>query len=139
MAKNKTVETEGSVADFINHISDEKKRADFSTILDLITKHTKLEPKMWGTSMVGFGSYHYKYDSGREGDAALVSIASRANTITFYLGAEADNTEALLLKLGKHKMKGGCLHIQQLEDIDANVLIKMVKNSIAHRRKQNQD
>ena len=92
---------------------------------------------MWGTAIVGFGSYHYKYESGREGDAPLTGIASRANSITLYLGSEFDKREELLSKFGKHKAGKGCIHIQKLEDIDTSILIKMVKNSIEYRKKQN--
>jgi len=138
MAKNKTIETEASVVGFIKKIANEKKRKDFSTIVEMITKHTGLEPKMWGTSIVGFGSYHYKYESGREGDAPLAGIASRANAITLYLGSEFDKRTELLSKFGKHKIGGGCIHVQKLEDIDTAILIKMVKNSIEHRKKQHE-
>ena len=136
MAKNKTIETENSVAGFLTKIKDEKRRQDCSAIIDLITKCTGLEPKMWGTSIVGFGSYRYKYESGREGDAPLTGIASRANAITLYLGSNFDKREELLSKFGKHKIGGGCIHIQKIEDIDTGILIKMIKNSIAHRKKQ---
>ena len=136
MAKNKTIETQASVAEFLTAITDDKKRKDFSVIIELITKQTGLEPKMWGTSIVGFGSYHYKYESGREGDAPLTGIASRANAITLYLGSNFDKREELLSKFGKHKIGGGCIHIQKIEDIDTGILIKMIKNSIAHRKKQ---
>jgi hypothetical protein len=136
MAKNKTTETNASVAGYVKKITDEKKRKDFTAIIDLISKTTGLEPKMWGPSIVGFGSYHYKYESGREGDAPLAGIASRANAITFYLGSEFDKKEELLSKFGKHKISGGCIHIHKLEDIDTGVLIKMVKNSIVHRKKE---
>lgn len=138
MAKNKTIETGNSVAGFITTITDEKKRKDFSEIIGLIKKQTGLEPKMWGPAIVGFGSYHYKYESGREGDAPLAGISPRANTITFYLGADFDKREELLAKFGKHKIGGGCIHIQKLEDIDKTVLMKMVKNSIEHRKKEHQ-
>jgi len=137
MAKNKTVETKESVNDFIAKISEVKKRKDFSSITDLISKHTGLEPKMWGTSIVGFGSYHYKYESGREGDAPLVGIAPRASSIVLYLGCEQAVRDDLLLKFGKYKLSGGCIHIQKLEDIDTAVLIKMVENSIENRKKNN--
>ena len=136
MATNKTVATKASVDAYVKKITDAKKRKDFSTLVDLIATNTKLEPTMWGTAIVGFGSYHYKYDSGREGDAALAGLAARANAITLYLGSEFDKREELLAKLGKHKLGGGCLHIQKLEDVDTGVLMKMVKNSIAHRKKQ---
>lgn len=138
MAKNKTVETQDSVAVFLTAIKDEKRRKDFSAIIDLIKKHTGLEPKMWGTSIVGFGSYHYKYESGREGDAPLTGLASRVNGITLYLGSTFAKREELLAKFGKHKVSGGCVHIQKFEDIDIGVLIKMVKNSIAHREKEHE-
>jgi hypothetical protein len=136
MAKNKTTETKDSVAAFIETIKGNEKSKDFSAIVDLVTQHTKLEPKMWGTSIVGFGSYHYKYDSGREGDAPLFGMAARANAITLYLGSEFEKREELLAKFGKHKIGGGCVHIQKLADIDTAILIKMVKNSIALRKKQ---
>src|SRR5580765_2632878 len=135
MIKNKTTETKKSVSGFLKTITDEKKRKDFSVIIDLITKHRRLEPKMWGTSIVGFGSYHYKYESGREGDAPLAGIASRANSITLYLGSEFDKRDELLSKFGKYKLSGGCIQIQNLDDIDTTVLAKMVKNSITYRKK----
>ena len=137
MAKNKTIETQSSVAGFLAKIPDAKRSKDCSTIIELITKHTGLEPKMWGTSIVGFGSYHYKYDSGREGDAPLAGLASRANAITLYLGSTFDKREELLAKFGKHKTGKGCIYVQKLEDIDTDVLVKMVKNSVSQRKKQN--
>ena len=131
MAKNKTTETRDSVADFLTTIKDEKRRKDCSAIIDLITKHTRLEPKMWGTSIIGFGIYHYKYESGHEGSAPLIGLASRANAITLYL-SNVKEKEELLKKFGKHKMGKGCIYIQKLEDIDTGVLTKMVDNSIKH-------
>lgn len=136
MAKNKTIETKESVKDFITKISDVKKRKDFSAITDLIKKHTGLEPKMWGTAIVGFGSYHYKYESGREGDSPLAGISPRAGSIALYLGCEPGKRDELLSKFGKYKLSGSCIHIQKLEDIDTAVLIKMVKNSIEHYKKK---
>jgi hypothetical protein len=135
MAKNKTIETGESIAGFLKTITDAQKRADVSVIIELVTKHTGLQPKMWGTSIVGFGSYHYKYESGREGDAPLAGIAPRANAITLYLGSTFDKREELLSEFGKYKLSGGCIHIKKLEDIDRAVLIKMFKNSIEYRKK----
>ena len=135
MVKNKTVVTQNSVDEFLKTISDDKKRKDCLAIIDLIIKQTGLKPKMWGTSIVGFGEYHYKYDSGREGDAPLAGLAARANAITLYLGSEFDKREELLSKFGKHKTGKGCIYIQKLEDIDKSVLSKMVKNSIEYRKK----
>jgi hypothetical protein len=130
MAKNKTTETKESVESFLNTINDEKRRKDFSSIVDLITKHTGYEPKMWGTSIVGFGRYHYIYESRREGEAPLAGMAARANAITLYLSSEFDRREELLSKFGKHKTAKACIYIQKLEDIDTGILITMVKNSI---------
>ncbi len=139
MAKNKTTETKSSVAAYVKTIKDEKRRKDFSTIIELIAKHTGLEPKMWGTAIVGFGSYHYKYDSGREGDAPLAAISSRSTSIAIYLVSVFDQREELLAKFGKHKTDKGCVHIQKLEDVDTGILIKMVKNNIAYRKKEYPD
>ncbi|MEP7108168.1 MAG: DUF1801 domain-containing protein [Ferruginibacter sp.] len=135
MAKNKTIETQESVAGFLMTIKDEKRRKDCSAIFDLITEHTGLEPKMWGTGIVGFGIYHYKYESGREGSAPLAGIASRANAIALYLSANFDKREELLSEFGKYKTGKGCIYIQKLEDIDTGILAKMVKNSIEHNKK----
>ena len=136
MAKNKTIETQDSVPGFLMTIKDEKRRQDFSAIIEQMTEHTGLEPKMWGTSIVGFGIYHYKYESGREGNAPLAGIASRANAITLYLSSNFDKRKELLSKFGKHKTSKGCIYIQKLEDVDTSILTKMVKNSIQHTKKK---
>ncbi len=129
-AKNKTVETKSSVPAFLKKIKDEKRRKDCTAIIDLISKQTGLEPKMWGTAIVGFGSYHYKYESGREGDAPLAGLASRTTGIVFYLSSSFENREELLKKFGKHKAEKACVYVKSLEDIDTAILIRMVKNSI---------
>jgi hypothetical protein len=137
MAKaNKTVETEASVDDFLATIKDATKRKDCGSIIALIAQETKYEPKMWGPSIVGFGSYHYVYESGREGDAPLVGLASRASSITFYIGSDYAKQAELEAKLGKHKKSGGCLHIAKLADVDQKTLITIIKNSIAQRKKE---
>ena len=135
MAKNKTIETQRSIAGFLKKIKDEKRRSDCSAIIELMTEITGLEPRMWGTSIVGFGSYHYTYESGREGDAPLAGIASRANAIVFYLSANFEKRDELLRSLGKHKTGKGCIYVQKLEDIDTSILAKMVKGSIKHTKK----
>jgi hypothetical protein len=136
MAKNKTIETQDSVPAFLKKIKNEKRRKDLSAIIDLIAQNTRFEPKMWGTSIVGFGIYHYKYESGREGEAPLAGIASRTNAISLYLSSNFDKREELLSKFGKHRTDKGCIHIQRLEDINTDILIKMVKNSMEYRKKQ---
>ena len=131
MAQNKTVENQNSVAEFLKTIDEEKKRNDCSSIIEVISKHTSLEPKMWGESIVGFGSYHYVYESGHAGDAPLVGLSPRANAITLYL-SNLSAEEDLLKKLGKFKTKGCCVYIKKFEDIDADTLTKMVDNSIKY-------
>ncbi len=131
---NKTIETKDSVADFLKKIKDEKKRNDCKAIMDFIGKHTGMKAKMWGTAIVGFGSYHYVYDSGREGDAPLSAFAPRASSIVIYLYNLKENAE-LLKKLGKHKLSGGCVHIKALEDIDTKILGKLIDASIKYIKK----
>lgn len=134
MAKNKTTETKNSVPGYLNNIPDENRRKDCSEIIELIYKLTGLEPKMWGTGIVGFGSYHYKYESGHEGDAPLAAFAARANAIALYLALTIEQREDLLKRFGKHKTGKGCIYIQKLQDIDLKVLSKMITNSIANNK-----
>ena len=132
MAKNKTTETSVSVDDFISAVKDETKRKDSFALIQLIKKQTNLEPKMWGSSIVGFGSYHYKYDSGREGDSPNIAFSPRASSISIYLSGSFQDREILLEKLGNHKTDKGCLHIKTLADIDKDILKKMIANHIKH-------
>jgi len=132
MAKNKTTETEASVDDFINAVKDETKRKDSFELVKLFKQQTGLDAKMWGPSIVGFGTYHYKYESGREGDAPLAAFSPRAAALTIYLCAHFDQREALLQQLGKHKTEKGCIYIKKLADIDIDTLKKMIANNIKH-------
>ncbi len=136
MAQNKTVETKESVSKYLNSLKDKQRKQDCTAIIELISAHTGLPPKMWGTAIVGFGSYHYVYESGREGDAPLVGFSSRANAITLYLGSTFEKRDELLAKFGKHKTGKGCIYIQKLADIDTTVLASMVKNSVNNSRKK---
>jgi Domain of unknown function (DU1801) len=136
MAKNKTTETTGSVADFINKVDDETKRKDCFRIVDIIESQTGLKAKMWGASIVGFGSYHYKYDSGHEGDAPLVGFSPRTTAIVLYLASGFQQKEELLKKFGKHKTGKGCIYIKKLEDVNVEVLKEMVVNSVEHIKKE---
>jgi hypothetical protein len=132
MAANKTTENQNSVIDFLKTIPDESKRMDCAVIIDLITQNTGIQPKMWGKSIVGFGSYHYQYESGHSGDAPLAGLASRVNAITFYVG-DFENKDSLLEKLGKYKTGKGCIYIKKLEDVNSEILIQIFSNSI-HRK-----
>jgi len=128
MAKNKTIETTASVDDFVKALKGEEKRADSFRLIELMKKITKLEPKMWGKSIIGFGTYHYKYASGHEGDAPLIGFSPRAAALTLYISDI--EREGFLEKLGTHKASKGCVYIEKLEDVDLTVLEKMIKNQI---------
>ena len=132
MAKNKTTQTSNSVDDYISAIKDETMRKDSFSLTQLIKKQTGLEPKMWGPSIVGFGSHHYKYESGREGDSPNIAFSPRASSIAIYLSGNFDDRETLLQKFGKYKSDKGCVHIKTLAEIDKDVLKKMIANHIKH-------
>ena len=135
MAKNtnKTIVNEASVADFINTVADETQRADSFTLVDLMHEATTLSAKMWGPAIVGFGSYHYKYESGREGDAPLIAFSPRKTSLTLYL-AGFEGKELLLQKLGKHKQSGGCTHIVKLANVDIAILKQLINGAYQHAK-----
>ncbi|MBC7829931.1 MAG: DUF1801 domain-containing protein [Chitinophagaceae bacterium] len=130
MAKIKTTETTKSVTDFINSVSDEIKRKDSFQIIDIMQKQTGFEPKMWGPSIIGFGNYHYKYESGHEGDMPLAAFSPRSTAIVFYFSEEFENKDELLQRLGKHKTGKVCVYIKRIADIDVSVLKKLIANSV---------
>ncbi len=122
MAELKTNETKLSVTKFIGKVENDQKRQDSQAILKLMKQVTKEEPKMWGGSMVGFGHFHYKSDSGREGDWFLTGFSPRKQNLTIYITPGFDKYESLMKQLGKHKTSKGCLYIKKLEDVDMKVL-----------------
>ena len=130
MAELKTKVTGESVEKFLQGIPDEKRRADCYEILKIMKKATKAEPKMWGSSIVGFGSYHYKGKSGREGDWMLTGFSPRKQNLTLYLMGGFDTHVALLKKLGKFTTGAGCLYIKTLDDVDKKVLKELVQASV---------
>ena len=136
MAENKTKPTDASVEDSLAAIEDETRRSDCAALVRLMSRITKQPPKMWGSSIVGFGSYHYKYESGREGDAGLTGFSSRKGDISVYLVASGAEQEQLLAKLGKHKMGKACLYIRRLSDVDTRVLERLVARSVAEVRRR---
>ncbi len=137
MTELKTKLTDASVEKFLNTVSDAQKRADCFALLDLMKQATKAEPKMWGSSIVGFGSYHYKYASGREGDWMLVGFSPRKQNLTLYIMAGFEAYEALLKKLGQHATGKSCLYIKRLEDVHLPTLKKMIQQSVKHMTKTN--
>jgi len=130
MAELKTKITNASVDKFIKGIKDEQVQDDCRKILDIMQKATKAEPKMWGTSIVGFGNYHYKYASGREGDWFLVGFSPRKQNLTLYLMGGFQENEELLASLGKYSTGKGCLYIKKLEDVNSKVLKELVNRSV---------
>ncbi|MGB6676244.1 MAG: DUF1801 domain-containing protein [Terriglobales bacterium] len=135
MADNKTKPTELSVAAFIDAIEDPIKRADAKALAKLMQDAAGEKPKMWGPSIIGFGSYHYRYDSGREGDMPLIGFSPRKTATVLYNVIES--SEALQAKLGEHTTGKGCLYIKKLADVDQQVLKAMVVKSLATLRTRN--
>ena len=130
MAELKTKERKASVEKFLDSVKDDQKREDSFKILNLLKQVTKAEPKMWGTSIIGFGNYHYKYASGREGDWFVAGFSPRKQNITIYVMADVNKYKKLLGKLGKHKTGKGCLYINKLDDIDVKVLKELITTSV---------
>jgi len=132
MAELKTKATNASVDEFLQGIKDEKKREDCYQILKIMKKATKAEPRLWGTSIIGFGRYHYKYESGRENDWFLAGFSPRVQNLTFYMMGGFD--QEVLKKLGKYKTGKGCLYINKLEDVDTKVLYKLITISVKNSK-----
>jgi hypothetical protein len=136
MAENKTKPTDASVDDYIAERGSDEQRADCRTLIRLLEKATRQAPKMWGPSIVGFGSYRYNYESGRAGEAPLASFAIRGRELVLYLVPRHDEQKSLLSRLGPHKMGKSCLHFKRLADLDASVLQKLVASSVADMRQR---
>ena len=136
MTENKTQPTDASVEDYIASRANAQQRADCRELMVLFKKLTRQSPKMWGPSIVGYGSCRYSYESGRTGDAPLASFAIRGRELVVYVLAEGEKQRSLLSKLGKHRMGKVCLYFKQLADLDRSVLEKLVVGSIADVRRR---
>jgi hypothetical protein len=134
MKEPKTQPTDHSVKTFLNNIDDPQKRADSFAVMHMMEIITGEPAKMWGTGIVGFGTYHYKYESGREGDAGLIGFAPRKNALTIYIVNGYDNYGPLLKKLGKHTTGKVCLYIKKLSDIDLEILRELMNASVTHMK-----
>ena len=132
MAELKTKVTKASVEKFIEGIKDERKREDCFLLLKIMKKATRAEPKMWGPSIIGFGDYRYKYESGREGDWFIAGFSPRAQNLTLYMLGGMDGQA--LKKLGKYKTGKGCLYINKLEDVDLQVLNELITGSVKNAK-----
>lgn len=135
MARNKTTETEYSIIDFINTAPDEAKRKDAFELLEIMREVTGFEPKMWGSGIIGYGKYHYRYESGHEGDAPLAGFSPRKDAISLYLTSSFEDKQELLSKFGKHKAGKGCIYIKKLTDIDLVILKSMISASVKEIQK----
>ena len=136
MAENKTKQTDASVEAYLAAIADETRRQECRDLVKLMTKVSKQQPKMWGAGIVGFGSYHYKYESGREGDSCLTGFSSRKDDVSVYLTAGFEGRDELLAQLGKHKMGKACLYIRKLSEVNPKVLEQLVAGSIAEVKRR---
>jgi hypothetical protein len=130
MYELKTKETESSVIEFIENVESPKKREDAYKLLDIFTETTGYQAKMWGPSIIGFGSYHYKYESGHEGDAALVGFSPRKAKISLYFATGDTKREVLLQGFGKHTTGKACVYINKVADIDIDVLKALIDQSV---------
>lgn len=136
MAENKTKPTDASVEDYIASRANKQQSADCRELMVLFKKVTRHSPRMWGPSIVGYGSYRYTYKSGRTGEAPLAGFAIRGRELVLYLVAEGEEQRSLLSKLGKHKMGKSCLYFKQLADLDRSTLEKLVVSSVAGVRRR---
>jgi hypothetical protein len=130
MAELKTKVNDQPVAAFLDGVADEGRRQDCYTIMEMMKKATRAEPKMWGDSIVGFGSYHYTYASGREGDWLLTGFSPRKQNLTLYIMPGFSDFKELLSRLGKHKTGKGCLYIKKLAEVDLPVLQELIDQSV---------
>ena len=131
MAANKTLPTPADAQAYLCAIEDQARRADCLALAALMEQVSGQPPVMWGDAIVGFGSYHYRYASGREGDAPLVGFAARKGDISIYLNCDTPARAAMLAQLGRHKMGKACLYVRRLADVDLDVLASLVRESIA--------
>jgi hypothetical protein len=131
---NKTKATSVTPASFVANVADAKRRADAAALVKIFARATGEKAVMWGTAIIGFGSYHYRYESGREGDMCIAGFSPRSSAFAIYVLSGAKSESALLAKLGKHDRGKGCLYIKRLDDVDAKVLEELVRTSSAHTR-----
>ena len=136
MAENKTKPTNASVDDYLASRASEQQHADSRQLMTLLKKVTRQSPKMWGPSIVGYGSYRYVYESGRTGEAPLAGFAIRGRELVLYVLVEGKEQKLLLSKLGKHKMGKVCLYFKRLSDLDYSVLEQLVANSVAEVKRR---
>jgi hypothetical protein len=132
MAANKTQPTEQSVVDFINKVENEQKRQDAFELMEMMQELSGEAPKMWGASIVGFGTYHYKYESGREGDFLRIGFSPRKTALSLYIMSGFSRYQELMEKLGKYKTGKACLYVKKLDDLNRGVLKELMRESLKY-------
>lgn len=137
MSEPKTKPTGESVTAFLDRVEDDRKREDAYAVMELMREVTGEEPQMWGDSIVGFGSYRYRYASGREGDWPLTGFSPRKQNLTLYINSGFEEYDDLMQQLGKHKTGKSCLYIKRLSDLDLDVLRQLVRESVQHMKETN--
>lgn len=137
MAELKTKRNTASVDEFIAAVPDEQKRADSKTLVSIMSEVSGCEAEMWGGSIIGFGRYNYKYKSGREGEWMLCGFSPRKQTMTVYVMGSSKEIEEMITRVGKHKRSKGCLYFKKLEDLDVEVLKKVIQASIDRIKSNN--
>ncbi len=136
MATMKTIKNEDSVSAFIENVEDERKREDCRMLIKIMSQITGSQAAMWGSSIVGFGSYHYRYASGREGDFFLTGFSPRKQNLTVYVMPGFSQYDSLMQKLGKHKVGKSCLYMKKLEDVDIRILTRLIDESVQEMRRK---
>lgn len=132
MAELKTRENDGDVVAFLSDVANERRRTDALALLEIVREVTGWEPVMWGTSIVGFGRYHYRYESGREGDWPIVGFSPRKSSLVLYIMSGFAEYDELLGRLGKHKTGKSCLYVNKLADVDLDVLRELIERSVRY-------
>jgi hypothetical protein len=139
MAELKTKPTDESVTEFLSKVENDKRRTDCHAVLEMMRQVTGAEPKIWGKSMIGFGRYRYRYESGREGEWFLTGFSPRKSDLTLYVMPGYEPYEELMDRLGKHKRGKACLYLKKLEDVDLSVLRELLERSVASLEKMRVD
>ena len=134
LTENKTQKTGARAEDFINSVENKTRREDGFTLLAMMKEITGEDPEMWGPSIIGFGDYHYKYESGREGDFFLTGFSPRKSSLSLYIMAGFEEYDALLASLGKYRKGAACLYINKLADVDMTVLRRLIRESVEHAK-----
>ena len=137
MAENKTRPTDQSVLDFLDGVENQTRRSDGLALLEIMGEITGEDAVLWGSSIVGFGSYHYRYESGREGDMPLIGFSPRKQSMTLYIVPGFDDYDDLLARLGKHKIGKSCLYVNKLADVDETVLRRLIDRAYTHMKATN--